>query len=74
MNLDPPHCAAGDMDLDPEYGQYRLTCSVPSVDANDLRRTLGIRPPPYAVAGALRGVVHCTGPLDQPVFAGAHDD
>ena len=58
------------MDLDPERGQYRLTCSVPVVEANDLRKTLGIRPPPYPVAGALRGVVHVTGPLDQPVFAG----
>ena len=63
---------AGDMDLDPERGQYRLSCTVPGVDANELRKTLGIRPPPYPVAGALRGILHCTGPLDQPVFAGAH--
>ena len=59
------------MDLDPESGSYRLTASVPGVCLNELRKTLGIRPPPYPLAGALRGVLHCSGPLDQPVFAGA---
>ena len=60
----------GDMDLDPETGSYRLSATVPGVCLNELRKTLGIRPPPYAVAGAVRGVLHCSGPLDQPVFAG----
>lgn len=61
---------AGDMDLDPTTGQYRLTASVPGVEMNDLRRTLGIKPPPMPIGGALRGVLHCTGPLEQPVFSG----
>ena len=60
----------GDMDLDPETGSYKLSASVPGVCLNELRKTLGIRPPPYAVAGAVRGVLHCSGPLEQPVFAG----
>ena len=60
----------GDMDLDPETGSYKLSASVPGVCMNELRKTLGIRPPPYAVAGAVRGVLHCSGPLEQPVFAG----
>ena len=60
----------GDMDLDPDTGSYRLSANVPRVDANDLRKTLGVRPPPYPVAGALRGVLHCTGPLEKPVFSG----
>ena len=58
------------MDLDPETGSYKLSASVPGVCMNKLRKTLGIRPPPYAVAGAVRGVLHCSGPLEQPVFAG----
>ena len=58
------------MDLDPDTGSYRLSANVPRVEANDLRKTLGVRPPPYPVAGALRGVLHCTGPLEKPVFSG----
>ena len=58
------------MDLDPITGQYRFTASVPSVEMNDLRRTLGIKPLPMPVGGALRGVLHCTGSLEQPVFSG----
>ncbi len=44
---------------------------LPGVEANALRATLGIRPLPQPVAGALRGVLHCTGPLEQPVFSGS---
>lgn len=58
------------MDLDPTTGQYRFTANVPSVEMNDLRRTLGIKPLPMPFGGALRGVLHCTGPLEQPVFTG----
>ena len=61
----------GDMDLDPERGHYRLSATVPAVEANALRATLGVRPLPFSVVGALRGVVHCTGPLEEPVFSGA---
>ena len=61
---------AGDMDLNPETGQYRLSASVPGVEANDLRKTLAIRPLPFPVGGAVRGVLHCTGPLETPVFSG----
>lgn len=58
------------MDLDPVTGQYRFTASVPCVEMNDLRRTLGIKPLPMPIGGALRGVLHCTGALEQPVFSG----
>lgn len=61
---------AGDMDLNPETGQYRLSASVPGVEANDLRRTLAIRPLPFPVGGGVRGVLHVTGPLETPVFSG----
>ena len=67
----PSYDCAGDLDLNPDTGQYRLSANVPHVEANELRRTLGIRPPPLPVGGALRGVMHCTGPLEQPVFSGA---
>lgn len=61
---------AGDMDVNPETGQYRLSANVPSVEANDLRRTLAIRPLPFPVCGGVRGVLHVTGPLETPVFSG----
>ncbi len=63
--------APGDLDLNPDMGQYRLSANVAHVEANDLRRTLGVRPPPLPIGGALRGIMHCTGPLEQPVFSGA---
>ncbi len=59
------------MDINPETGQYRLSASVPGVEANELRRTLAIRPTPFPIGGAVRGVLHCTGPLETPVFSGA---
>jgi hypothetical protein len=40
------------------------------VEVNALRETLGTRPTPRALAGALKGTLHCTGPLDHPVFSG----
>lgn len=51
-------------------GQYRLSASIPSVEINTLRATLGARPLPVPVTGAVRGVLHCTGPLEYPVFSG----
>ncbi|KAK9840821.1 hypothetical protein WJX81_007219 [Elliptochloris bilobata] len=65
-----PVTVTGDLDLNPDTGQYRVSANVAHVEANDLRRTLGVRPPPLPVGGALRGVMHCTGPLEQPVFSG----
>ena len=59
------------MDLNPETGLYRLSATVAPMDLNELRRTLAVRPPPFPVAGAVRGVLHCTGPLEQPIFSGA---
>jgi hypothetical protein len=61
----------GDMDLDPETGQYRFSAEVPLVEANALRETLGVRPLPQPLAGALRGALHITGPLEEPLFSGA---
>ncbi len=58
------------MDLNPETGQYRLSASVPGVEVNDLRRTLAVPPMPFPLGGAVRGVLHCTGPLEAPVFSG----
>lgn len=58
------------MDLNPKTGTYRLQANVPGVEVNALRATLGVRPIPFPVAGALRGVLHCTGPLEKPIFSG----
>ena len=58
------------MDLDPATGQYRLSAVVPGVEANALRATLGVRPLPQPLAGALRGSLHVTGPLEEPLFSG----
>ena len=60
----------GDLDLDPLTGQYRLSATVPHVEINALRATLGVRPTPFPVAGAVGGTLHVTGPLEKPVFSG----
>jgi len=59
------------MDLNPLGGQYRLQAAVGPVEVNALRATLGVRPIPFPIAGALRGVLHVTGPLDKPIFSGS---
>jgi hypothetical protein len=59
------------MDLNPLGGQYRLQAAVGPVEVNALRATLGVRPIPFPIAGALRGVLHLTGPLDKPIFSGS---
>lgn len=61
---------AGDLDLNPDTGQYRLSAVVPGVEVNALRASLGVRPTPQPSAGALAGVLHVTGPLEKPVFSG----
>lgn len=62
--------AAGDVGINPENGQYRLSGEVAGVEVNELRKTLAIRPTPYSVSGAVRGVLHVSGPLEQPIFSG----
>jgi hypothetical protein len=59
------------MDLNPLGGQYRLQAAVGSVEVNALRATLAVRPIPFPIAGALRGVLHVTGPLEKPIFSGS---
>ncbi|WIA09845.1 hypothetical protein OEZ85_010059 [Tetradesmus obliquus] len=66
-----PLSVSGDLDLSPLAGQYRLQASVGPVEVNGLRSTLGVRPIPSPVAGALRGVLHVTGPLEKPIFSGS---
>ena len=56
--------------MTPETGQYRLSATAPGVELNELRKTLGIKPLPYPIAGAARGVMHCTGLLEEPIFSG----
>ena len=65
---------AGDVGINPDTGQYRLSGQVEGVEVNELRKTLGVRPTPYSVGGAVRGVLHVTGPLEQPVFSGETHD
>jgi len=59
------------MDLNPDAGEYRFQATVPEVEVNALRETLGVRPMPFPLAGALRGTLFCTGPLEEPSFSGA---
>lgn len=61
----------GDIGLNPDLGQYSIQAKVDSVDVNALRATLGAKPLPYPVAGAVGGSVQCYGPLEQPVFTGS---
>eukprot|EP00775_Hariotina_reticulata_P008364 gene8364-8548_t len=66
-----PLSVSGDMDLNPKGGSYRLQASVGPAEVNSLRASLGVRPIPFPVAGALRGVLHVTGPLEKPIFSGS---
>ena len=65
-----PMSVTGDLGLDPDLGHYRLTAMVPGVEINQLRATLGVRPMPFPVAGAVQGTLHVSGPLEKPVFSG----
>lgn len=66
-----PLTVSGDMDINPDDGEYRLSCQVAGVEANALMRSLGAQPPPLSLAGSLKGVVYCRGPLDSPIFEGS---
>ncbi|KAL4547159.1 hypothetical protein Ndes2526B_g07937 [Nannochloris sp. 'desiccata'] len=65
-----PMRLTGDLDLDPLTGQYRLSATVPGVEINALRATLGVRPTPFPVVGSVAGTLHVTGPLEKPIFSG----
>lgn len=65
-----PLKVTGDLDMNPLHGEYRVSASVPSVEINALRATLGVRPTPFPVSGAVSGTMHVTGPLEKPVFSG----
>jgi hypothetical protein len=65
-----PMRLTGDLDLDPLRGQYRLSATVPGVEINALRATLGVRPTPFPVIGSVAGTLHVTGPLEKPIFSG----
>ncbi|KAI5082263.1 hypothetical protein GOP47_0002006 [Adiantum capillus-veneris] len=66
-----PLHVSGDMDLNPDGGEYRLVCQVPNVEINALMKTLKARPPLFSLAGAIKAAVYCRGPLEVPVFAGS---
>ncbi|KAG0581653.1 hypothetical protein KC19_4G269200 [Ceratodon purpureus] len=66
-----PLTISGDMDINPDDGEYRLSCQVAGVESNSLMRSLGAQPPPLSLAGSLKGVVYCRGPLDSPIFEGS---
>lgn len=63
--------ASGDFGINPEDGEYHLLCQVPIVEVNALMRTLKARPPLYPIAGSLKAVFNCQGPLDVPIFVGS---
>ena len=65
-----PMTLTGDLDLDPLTGHYRLSATVPGVEINALRATLGVRPTPFPVVGSVAGTLHVTGPLEKPIFSG----
>eukprot|EP00897_Mesotaenium_endlicherianum_P001207 jgi/Mesen1/1113/ME000123S00282 len=65
-----PLGVSGDMDLNPIGGEYRISAQVAGVELNSLMKTLGAKPTPLPLAGALKGAVVCRGPLDIPTFEG----
>lgn len=81
-----PITVTGDLDLNPlpvkslllgpdakvhaPRGEYRLSGQIAPIEAHALRETLGVRPPPRPLAGALKGFLYVSGPLEAPVFTG----
>jgi hypothetical protein len=65
-----PMKVTGDLDLNPLHGEYRVSASIPEVEVNALRASLGVRPTPFSVVGSVSGTMHITGPLEKPVFSG----
>ncbi|XP_057851125.2 protein SUBSTANDARD STARCH GRAIN 4, chloroplastic isoform X2 [Cryptomeria japonica] len=63
--------ASGDFGINPEDGEYHLLCQVPIVEVNALMRTLKARPSLYPIAGSLKAVFNCQGPMDVPIFVGS---
>eukprot|EP00898_Chlorokybus_atmophyticus_P000645 jgi/Chlat1/1581/Chrsp123S00083 len=61
---------SGDMDLTPKTGEYRIVGMADPVEVNALMDTFGVLPPPYPVAGHVKGVVQVTGPVEKPKFTG----
>lgn len=61
---------SGDFGINPEDGEYHLLCQVPNVEVNALMRTLDAKPLLFPLAGSLKAVFNCQGPLDIPVFVG----
>ncbi|KAH7281931.1 hypothetical protein KP509_35G004100 [Ceratopteris richardii] len=66
-----PLHVSGDMDLNPDGGEYRLVCQVSDVEVNALMHTLKARPPLFPLAGAIKAAIYCRGPLEVPIFAGS---
>jgi len=52
-------------------GEYRISAQVSGVDVHDLRETLGVKPPPRPMAGAIRGFIYVGGALEYPIFTGS---
>lgn len=65
-----PLDVSGDFGINPEDGEYHLMCQVPNVEVNALMRTLDAKPLLFPLAGSLKAVFNCQGPLDIPVFVG----
>ncbi|KAJ7565427.1 hypothetical protein O6H91_02G060300 [Diphasiastrum complanatum] len=66
-----PLNVSGDIDLNPESGEYRLSCQASGVEVNALMDTLDVQPPPFPLSGVVRAIVYCRGPLDAPIFDGS---
>lgn len=65
-----PLHASGRLGMNPETGQYDLRADVAPADVNAVRATLGARPLPYPMAGAVQGQLRCYGALETPIFSG----
>ena len=67
-----PLKASGDMDLNPVWGEYRISAQTTAgTKAMPFLRTMRARPPPYPLTAVLHGTVHVNGPMEFPVLSGA---
>jgi hypothetical protein len=64
-----PLALTGSIGVDPK-GEFRMIGDVLGVEANGLRETMAVRPPPFPLHGYIKGSLSITGELEHPVYSG----
>ncbi|KAK8683432.1 hypothetical protein V6N13_039493 [Hibiscus sabdariffa] len=66
-----PLHVSGVFGIHPEEGKFHLMCQVPCVEVNALMKTFKMKPLSFPLAGSVKAVFNCQGPLTAPIFVGS---